>query len=111
MLWNIPARFVIPGAAGFDARLPGHDEVVGLTMAGEARAYPLALLEQRRRVEDSLGGTPIRLEYDPAADRVRAFTRPPDGSSDWEPLRADRQWWLAWSEFHPGTSIYQDASS
>ena len=45
------------------------------------------------------------------ADRVRAFARLPDGSSDWEPLRADRQWWLAWSEFHPGTSIYQDASS
>ena len=130
--------FRLPGRATGDRRLPSREEVAGLSVGGEARAYPVAALAARGWAGDRLGGTPILLSYERGADRVRAFARADGGAgalslageaivaSDsggrWSsrgvplagttaPLRAlpiERQWWMAWAEFHPGTTVFAD---
>lgn len=104
------------------------------------RAYPLAVLQRDRVVNDELGGVPLAVVYEPRGDRLRAFDRRLGGTAvtlvaegevltdrertrRWsphgerlggapgerlQPLRVQRQWWLAWSEFHPGTTVYQE---
>lgn len=126
----------LPGQGGLDRRLPSREEVAGLTIAGESRAYPLSALATSGGVGDRLGGHAIVVAYDRHADRARAFTR--DGAGDdlaiadgqivarggdgrWSlrgealggaaaPLRqlpVERQWWMAWAEFHPATTVYR----
>jgi hypothetical protein len=141
-IWNWSGRipWTPPGLAATDTRLPPHEEVAGLSIAGEARAYPLSVLRRRRVVNDELGGVPLAIVYEPHGDRMRAFDGriggvavtlasgddvltdlsrtmrwsrrgEPIGSAAGEPLRAlpvARQFWLAWSEFHPGTTVYAD---
>lgn len=132
--------FQLPGRAGGDDRLPSREEVAGLRVAGEARAYPLTALSAAG-VNDRLGGLPILIGYDRRADRVRAFARDMggdgalvfergqiverDGAGRWSargepvagsapPLRAlpvERQWWMSWAEFHPGTTLYRRAEA
>ncbi|MSP13284.1 MAG: DUF3179 domain-containing protein [Chloroflexi bacterium] len=130
---------VFPGRSLNDTRLPSRAEVAGITLAGEARAYPLERLHRKHMVNDRLGGQPITVVCEPGGDRVRAFTLPPgvtqlsmapDGvtlctpenmlrwdrrgrllagaSQDLEPVAVEREWWMAWSEFHPGATIYQE---
>lgn len=97
--------FTFPGLSANDTRLPSREEVAGISIAGEWRAYPLSMLRRVRVVNDELGGVPIAIVYEPGGDRVRAFQRVGDGGLP-QPLAVSRVWWLAWSEFHPGTSIY-----
>ncbi len=131
-------RFAPPGRHPRDPRLHPKEEVAGVVLDGEARAYPLSLLRQQRVVNDRVGGTPIAVVCDIDTDRVRAFDRRADGTEAtlvledglladagharrWtlrgepvagqqgeglHPIPITRQWWLAWSEFHPGTSVY-----
>jgi len=44
------------------------DRVVGLTVGGESRAYPLSLLNAHEIVNDTLGGVPIAVTFSPLAD-------------------------------------------
>lgn len=39
------------------------DQVLGVTLGGEARAYPLKILETHEMVNDVLGGIPIAPNY------------------------------------------------
>lgn len=126
-----------PGLLPNDNRLPSHEEVAGIRVAGEARAYPLSTLRSSSLLNDSLGGVPVAIVYDSAADRVRAFHRRwgktcatlvldgrflinEERSMKWdlkgraiegteknlERIDVAREWWLGWSEFHPGTGVY-----
>lgn len=45
------------------AWLPPGDRVLGVAIGGEARAYPLRILEQHEMVNDVLGGRPIAPNY------------------------------------------------
>ena len=99
-------RFTFPGLAVNDTRLPSREEVAGISIAGEACAYPLSILRRVGVVHDHLGGLPITVVYDHSGDRVRAFRRSAGDGEVTEPIAVMREWWLAWSEFHPGTSIY-----
>lgn len=83
-----------------DQRLDGHTVVIGVTINGLARAYPLETLKAQRHIADSLGEQTIHLTYDAAADRVHVRC----GNDNM--LRYERQWWLGWSEFHPRSDIY-----
>jgi hypothetical protein len=51
--------------------------------------------------------------HDPAAHRSWDFSgKAIDGGRDaLTPVRVQRQWWLAWSEYHPGSPIYASSSS
>ncbi len=125
----------VPGLSKTDRRLPQNEEIIGIVIAGEARAYPIPLLHQEQIVNDLLGDSAVTLVYEHAAGRVRAFERPAmdrplliqgellllsGGSSRWNlngrstseevpglaAIKTKRQWWSAWYEFNPGTTIY-----
>ena len=96
----------LPGLSALDRRLPLHEPVIGVSLAGEARAYPLAILHQAGAINDSLGGINLRLTYDPAADRVRVWKMAVPqtgaaGGSRHEPLPAQRPWGKGRVEFAP----------
>lgn len=124
----------VPGLSLTDERLPQNEEIIGVSVAGVARAYPVGALRQEQVVNDSPGGVPIAVVYRRAADHVRVYRRPSqavvlrvrdgqlvsqDGALRWDlagrplsgtetaltPVVFDRQWWSAWYEFHPGTEI------
>lgn len=43
--------------------LAGSDSVVGVTINGEARAYPVPILSDREIVNDTVGGVPIAITW------------------------------------------------
>jgi len=51
------------------------DRVVGVSIGGESRAYPLPLLESHEVVNDELGGVPIAVSFSPLADAAVVFRR------------------------------------
>jgi hypothetical protein len=50
-----------------DPRRPPKERVVGVTLAGQARAYPWPMLEARGLVQDTLGGERVVVFYRPGA--------------------------------------------
>jgi hypothetical protein len=59
--------------------LPAREVVAGVRVGDEAKAYPLAALQQQSPVVDNLGGTPIVLVVGDDGRSVRAFHRTVDG--------------------------------
>jgi len=51
------------------------DRVVGVTVGGESRAYPVSLLNAHEVVNDELGGVPIAIVFSPLADAPVVFDR------------------------------------
>jgi hypothetical protein len=119
-----PEHLVGPGLHKPDHRLDMHEFVIGILVDGMSKAYPLKTLVAKQIITDTLGGVPLVLVYEPDADRVRAFRRSDidnvapqcpleelarliaDNKDKFEPIPVARQWWLAWSEYHPGTGLY-----
>ena len=56
------------------------DRVAGIVVGGEARAYPLAVLNAHEVVNDTLGGVPIAVSYSPLTDSLVVFDRRVDGA-------------------------------
>jgi hypothetical protein len=63
---TLPAR----GAPWADA-----DRVLGVALGGEARAYPLAILDWHELVNDTLGGEPILVSWCPLCGTGMVFDR------------------------------------
>lgn len=57
-------RYLVPG-----------DRVAGVVINGEARAYPLRLLEWHEVINDTLAGRPLAITYNPLCDSVVVFDR------------------------------------
>jgi hypothetical protein len=55
------------------------ERVVGVIVDGQARAYPIAILEWHELINDTLGGTPILVSYCPLCDSALVFDRRLDG--------------------------------
>ena len=55
------------------------DRIVGVVLGGEARAYPVRLLNWHEVINDTLGGIPIAVTYHPLCDSVVVFDRRVDG--------------------------------
>ena len=72
-----------PGGHGGKFMVPS-DRVVGISIGGEARAYPLHLLQWYELVNDTVGGVPVLICYSPLVDGVAVFGRPSGPSG--EPL-------------------------
>lgn len=51
------------------------DRVAGIVVNGEARAYPLAVLNAHEVVNDTVGGVPVAITYSPLTDSLVAFDR------------------------------------
>jgi Protein of unknown function (DUF3179) len=69
--------------------LKPRDLVIGLTINGAAAAYPMARLEKRAPVNDTLGGTSVVILLDASKKSVRAFDRTLDGRPLTFSLRQD----------------------
>ena len=61
------------GAFGRDARLRPRETIAGLEIGGEAKAYPIYLLQRVRVVNDTVGGIPLLIVHQPASDTTTAF--------------------------------------
>lgn len=57
------------------AGLAPADRVIGVVIDGEARAYPLRILNWHEIVNDTLGGKPIAVTYCPLCDSAVVFDR------------------------------------
>ena len=55
------------------------EPVVGLTVNGEAKAYPLQVLMWHEIVNDTVGGVPVSVTFCPLCNAVIAFDRRVDG--------------------------------
>ena len=56
-------------------------EVLGVRVAGQARAYPIRMLEYHQIVNDVIGDTPVLISYDPLAGTPFAYSRRVDGKT------------------------------
>lgn len=63
------------GGHGAGKFLVGSDRVIGLTLNGESRAYPLRILSWHEVANDVLGGVPIAVTYCPLCDSAVVFER------------------------------------
>jgi hypothetical protein len=126
-----------------DDRLKAYAKIIGLTIAGASRAYPLDRLDRVRVVNEELGGQPILVVHQPKSDTTSAFVARANGMrltfedanagatelidretrSRWdaygnctsgtlkgkqlEMLIMEPEYWFAWSEFHPKTTIFE----
>lgn len=90
---------VVPRLARRDDRLGPLTEVVGVEVGEQARAYPLATLEQLGALEDEVGGVPVSVTFDRRGGRVDVEAT--DATASFKRTR-----WLEWSEFHPETSVF-----
>ena len=61
-------------AADADYLLP-HEEVIGYTEGGQARAYPLKIMDYHEAVNDQIAATPYVITYCPLCKSVAAFDR------------------------------------
>jgi hypothetical protein len=93
-----------PGRVLLDSRISPTEEMVGLVIAGEARAWSVASLQKRGELQDTLGGTALRLEASPNSRLVRAYRA--DDREGLSPLPIQRGRWLGWQEFHPTSSFW-----
>ncbi len=69
-------RFTGPGEATWVA---GDTPVLGVALGGEARAYPIHLLEHHQVVNDVIGDVPVVVAYGPLSGTPMAFRSTVDG--------------------------------
>ena len=68
--------FAGPEAA--DAIAP-ETPILGVSIGGDARSYPVPILEYHQIVNDTVGGVPIAVSYDPLTGAALAWKRSVDG--------------------------------
>lgn len=72
---SMPAAGVAPLNERRRKYLVSDDRVVGVTLGGESRAYPVRVLNWHEVVNDSLGGVPIAVTFHPLCDSAAVFDR------------------------------------
>jgi hypothetical protein len=84
-------------------------EVLGVVVGGEARAYPVRMLDYHQIVNDVIGDVPIAVTYDPLAGSPLVYSRRVDGKTlsfgvsgllyNHNFLMYDRETQSLWSQF------------
>ena len=86
-----------------DGRFPLKEWVLGVEVAGVAKAYPFSLLAQavdaRGELLDAVGGQRLRIRYDAAHGSAEAF------DAQGRQLPATMAYWFAWVALHPTTQV------
>lgn len=72
---GIPALTAPKTVPAGSAGLQPEDRVIGVSLEGEARAYPLRILNWHEVVNDTLGGRDIAVTYCPLCDSALVFDR------------------------------------
>lgn len=85
-----------------DKKLPLKEQVLGLKINGESRAYPTALLASNgsEPVVDNLGGQLVYIHYDNLAKSAWV------ANDAGEVLPSFSSYWFAWQAFNPETDVY-----
>jgi hypothetical protein len=73
--WEKRMQHVPVATRTFDKRLPPRELVVGVTLNGQSKAYPMRLLDPQVPLVDVVGGVPIVLVVADDRSSVRAFSR------------------------------------
>jgi hypothetical protein len=68
-------------AVGEASNLVPQEPVIGLTIEGDARAYPLRVLTWHEIVNDVVGGVPVAVTYCPLCNSAIVFDRRVDGEA------------------------------
>ncbi len=55
--------------------LVSSDRVIGVSLGGESRAYPLRFMNLHEIVHDTVGGEPVAVTYNPLCDSAVVFSR------------------------------------
>ena len=90
-------------SVGGSEKLADRDLVVGVVLAGKAKAYPfseLAARGEQGRIRDSLAGQSFILEYDATTNGFHFEVE--DGTQP----RTMLSYWFAWKDFHPDTAVF-----
>lgn len=80
--------------------LPTKAWIAGVVVNGVARAYPHDQLPDGQIVEDTVGGTPLRVRFDRASRRISVT------AADGTPVPYTPAYWFAWQAFHPDTTVW-----
>ena len=84
-----------------DPRYHPKEQVVGLVVEGQSRAWPFSELSRSASpLRDELNGKALFVEFD--AEHRRASITDEQG----KPLASTVGFWFAWMAFHPGSSVY-----
>ena len=84
-----------------DKRQRRKEWVLGVTVGAQAKAFPLRqLFRQESPIQDSVGATRIRIEFDENNQTATVF------DLNGEPLPSIQLYWFAWAAFHPDTELY-----
>ncbi|MDJ0740303.1 MAG: DUF3179 domain-containing protein [Gammaproteobacteria bacterium] len=79
------------------------EQVLGITIDGSHKAYPFTELDRtgHTRIDDTLAGRPIRIQFDATSRSADAFDA--DGTA----LPGVTSFWFAWYTFHPDTEVFE----
>jgi len=85
-----------------DPRYPLKSRVVGIIIAGQARAYPYSELQKLadRWLPDELGQQRLQIRFQTRNQRFDAL------DSNGKPVAVIPAYWFAWMAFHPDSSIF-----
>lgn len=92
------------GFFSFFKAAPGEEEkalVVGVTLDGNARAYPLTVLRQKKVLTDNLDGIALTVAYDPNSDRISIRT------ADDEKIMPLTLYWFVWKSMYTESSLFR----
>ena len=81
------------------------DWVLGVEINGKAKAYPMSMLTENDRIEDTVGDTNIRIKFDENSQLATV--------TDVEtknPIPSVRSYWFAWQAFYPDTLVCESES-
>lgn len=82
---------------------PGEEEkalVAGIEIDGIAKAYPVELLRQQKKVSDMVSGKHIKLTYRPETDRISVAV---EGEAELTPLVL---YWFVWKGMYPDSELF-----
>jgi hypothetical protein len=79
-IWTLADHDARKSKRGKTLLLSG-DRVIGVSIYGESRAYPLMIMNWHEVANDTLGGKKIAVSYHPLCDSVAVFEREVDGET------------------------------
>ena len=71
----------ILGEANKDKRLPSKELVLGMVVAGLAKAYPFSVISDQTVINDHFAGDPVVVTFEPISESGAAFDRRLDGKT------------------------------
>lgn len=83
---------------------PGEEEkeiIAGVEIGGSAKAYPVKIIRQNKKVTDTIGGQSVTLTWDDSTDRIQAKTA---SGEEIEPIVV---YWFVWKGIQPETDLYK----